>query len=139
MSLAVGLFEAIFFRGFIQGRLQAAFGTGPAVAGAAGLYALYHIGYGMGIGELGFLFALGVVYAIAYQLVENILVLWPLLTPIGGWFATMDAGDVELPWMSILGFADVLGLMALVIWLAYKYQRGRPASRQGPRLGHARH
>jgi uncharacterized protein len=78
------------------------------------------------------------VYAIAYRLVENILVLWPLLTPIGGWFATMDSGDIELPWMSILGFADVLGLMALVIWLAYKYQRGRPASRRGPRLGHVR-
>jgi uncharacterized protein len=53
MSLAVGLFEAIFFRGFIQGRLQAGFGTGPAVAGAAVLYALYHIGYGMGTGSWG--------------------------------------------------------------------------------------
>jgi len=133
MSLAVGLFEAIFFRGFVQGRLEASFGTGPAVVGAAGLYALYHIGYGMGLGELGFLFALGVVYAVAYRLVENILVLWPLLTPIGGWFATMDAGDIELPWASLLGFADVLGLMALVIWLASKHQRRRPDRRQLPR------
>jgi hypothetical protein len=123
MSLAVGLFEAIFFRGFIQGRLEASFGTGPAVVGAAVLYALYHIGYGMGLGELGFLFTLGVVYAVAYRLVENILVLWPLLTPVGGWYATMDAREIELPWASILGFADVLGLMALVIWLAYKHQR----------------
>jgi hypothetical protein len=130
LSLAVGLFEAILFRGFIQGRLQAAFGTGPAVAGAAGLYALYHIGYGMGLGELGFLFALGVVYAVAYRLVENVLVLWPLLTPIGGWFANMDAGGFELPWASILGFADVLGLMALVIWLAYKHQRRQSDSRR---------
>jgi hypothetical protein len=138
MSLAVGLFEAILFRGFIQGRLQAAFGTGPAVAGAAGLYALYHIGYGMGLGELGFLFALGVVYAVAYRLVENVLVLWPLLTPVGGWFATMDAGAIELPWASILGFADVLGLMALVVWLAYKHQRGRPGRRRRPRPAHSR-
>jgi uncharacterized protein len=45
LSLAVGLFEAIFFRGFLQGRLEASFGTGPAVAAAAGLYALYHVGY----------------------------------------------------------------------------------------------
>jgi len=80
MSLAVGLFEAVFFRGFVQGRLQAGFGTGPAVAGASVLYALYHVGYGMGIGELGFLFALGVVHAVAYRLTENVLVLWPLLT-----------------------------------------------------------
>jgi uncharacterized protein len=134
LSLAVGLFEAIFFRGFIQGRLQAAFGTGPAVAGASALYALYHIGYGMGLGELGFLFALGVVYAVAYQLVENILVLWPLLTPMGSWFATMDAGELELPWASILGFADVLGLLVLVIWLAYKHQRRRPDHRRPRRV-----
>jgi uncharacterized protein len=87
----------------------------------------------MGLGELGFLFALGVVYAVAYRLVENVLVLWPLLTPVGGWFATMDAGEIELPWPSILGVADVLGLMALAIWLAYKHQRRRPGRRRPAR------
>jgi membrane protease YdiL (CAAX protease family) len=129
LSLAVGLFEAVFFRGFVQGRLQASFGIGPVVAGAAALYALYHVGYGMGIGELGFLFALGVVYAVAYRLTENVLVLWPLLTPLGGWFANLEAGDIELPWASIAGFADVLGLMALVIWLAHRH--GRELARGG--------
>jgi len=133
LSLAVGLFEAVFFRGFVQGRLEASFGTGPAVVGAAALYALYHIGYGMGIGELGFLFALGVVYAVAYRLTENVLVLWPLLTPMGAWFNNMEAGDIQLPWASILGFVDVLGLMALVIWLAYKHQRRLPGIRRRPR------
>jgi membrane protease YdiL (CAAX protease family) len=123
MSLTVGLFEAVFFRGFVQGRLQASLGTGPAVAGAAGLYALYHLGYGMGAGELAFLFALGVVYAIAYRLVDNILVLWPLLTPLGGWFSNLQDGDIQLPWASIAGFADVLAVMALVIWLAQRRQR----------------
>ena len=47
MAITVGLFEAIFFRGFIQGRLEASFGVAPAVLGAAALYALYHVGYGM--------------------------------------------------------------------------------------------
>jgi membrane protease YdiL (CAAX protease family) len=130
LSLAVGLFEAVFFRGFVQGRLEASFGTGPAVAGAAALYSLYHVGYGMGVGELGFLFALGVVYAVAYRLTENVLVLWPLLIPIGAWFSNMEAGDIQLPWASILGFADVLGLMALVVWLAYRHQRRQPGSRR---------
>jgi uncharacterized protein len=125
LSLAVGLFEAVFFRGFVQGRLEASFGTGPAVAGAAALYSLYHVGYGMGAGELGFLFALGVVYAVAYRLTENVLVLWPLLIPLGAWFSNLEAGDIDLPWASVLGFADVLGLMALVVWLAYRHQRRR--------------
>jgi len=40
MALVVGLFEAIFFRGFVQGRLEASLGLAPGVAAAAVLYAL---------------------------------------------------------------------------------------------------
>ena len=78
LSLTVGVFEAVFFRGFVQGRLEDSFGTAAGVVGAATLYALYHVGYGMGSEEMLFLFGLGVVYAIAYRLVSNIIVLWPL-------------------------------------------------------------
>jgi hypothetical protein len=125
MTLTVGLFEAIFFRGFVQGRLEAAFGTGPAVLGAATLYALYHVGYGMGGDEMVFLFGLGVVYAVAYCLSENVLVLWPLLIPLGSFFAQLEAGDLvgELPWASVAGFADVLVAMAVVVWLALRSER----------------
>lgn len=126
MSLMVGLFEAVFFRGFIQGRLQASFGTVPGVFGAAALYGLYHVGYGMGGGEILFLFGLGVVYAIAFRLVDNLLVLWPLLTPLGAFFNNLQAGDIELPWASIAGFADVLAVMAVVIWLAVRHERRHP-------------
>lgn len=131
LSLTVGLFEAVFFRGFVQGRLEASFGTAGGVAGAAVLYALYHIGYGMAGDEMVFLFGLGVVYAIAYRLVSNVLVLWPLLTPIGAFFNSLESGDIALPWASILGFMDVLGVMAAVIWLAARHQRrhgARPRS-----------
>ena len=87
MALVVGIFESIFFRGFVQGRLVAMFGSGVGVAAAAGLYGLYHVGYGMGLDEMVFLLGLGVVYAIAYQLTDNLLVLWPLLTPLGSFYA----------------------------------------------------
>lgn len=123
MSLTVGLFEAVFFRGFIQGRLEDGFGTAAGVAGAAALYALYHVGYGMSATEIVFLFGLGVLYAIAYRLVNNILVLWPLLTPIGAFFNNLEAGDIELPWASIAGFVDVLAVMAVIIWLAARHER----------------
>ncbi len=33
MALTVGAFESVFFRGFIQGRLEESFGAGPAVFG----------------------------------------------------------------------------------------------------------
>jgi hypothetical protein len=123
MALVVGLFEAIFFRGFIQNRLEAAFGLVPAVAVAAALYGLYHVGYGMGWTEIGFLAGLGVVYAVAFRVAGSILVLWPLLTPLGSLFNQLQAGDIVLPLESILGFADVLALMIVALWLARRYER----------------
>jgi hypothetical protein len=81
------------------------------------------VGYGMPLSEMAFLFGLGVVYAIAYRLVDNILVLWPLLTPVGAFFNNLEAGDIALPWAAIAGFADVLAVMAAVIWLAFRHQR----------------
>lgn len=125
MSLVVGFFEAVFFRGFVQGRLQASFGTVTGIAVAAVLYSLYHVGYGMGADELVFLFGLGVVYAIAYSLVSNVLVLWPLLTPLGAFFNNLEAGDIDLPWASIAGFADVAVVMGVAVLLAYRYDRKR--------------
>ena len=125
MSLVVGLFEAVFFRGFIQGRLEASFGVIPAVGGAAVLYALYHVGYGMEAGEMWFLFGLGVVYAIVYRLTTNLLILWPLLTPLGAFFNNIQAGVIELPWESILGFADVAIVMAVAVWMAHRHIRKR--------------
>lgn len=132
MSLVVGLFEAVFFRGFVQGRLEASFGTVPAVAGAAALYGLYHVGYGMGLSDLWFLLALGVVYAIAYRLTTNVLILWPLLTPMGGFFNNLQSGEIDLPWNSLLGFADVAVVMAAVIWLAHRRERRQPRAEPRP-------
>jgi uncharacterized protein len=54
---------------------------------------------------------------------RNLVVLWPLLTPLGSFYANLEAGDIELPWASIAGFADVLGVMALVGWLTLRHQR----------------
>ncbi len=125
MALTVGLFEAVFFRGFVQTRLEAAFGPVPGAAGAAALYALYHLGYGMGPREMVFLFGLGVVYAAAFAQVRNVLVLWPLLTPIGGFYANLTSGEIHLPWISILGFVDVLAVMIAAVILVALHARRR--------------
>lgn len=125
MSVVVGLFEAVFFRGFLQGRLEASFGIVAGVVGGAALYSAYHVGYGMGASELWFLLGLGIVYAVAYRLVGNILVLWPLLTPLGAFFNNLRAGDIDLPWASIAGFADVGLVIGVVWWLAWRHQRRR--------------
>ena len=123
MSLVVGLFEAVFFRGFVQGRLEASFGPVAGVAGAAVLYAGYHVGYGMGVSEMWFLLGLGVLYAVVYRLTTNVLIVWPLLTPLGAFFNNVDAGDIELPWASLAGFADIAAVMAASLWLARRHIR----------------
>jgi hypothetical protein len=136
MALTVGLFESIFFRGFIQGRLEASFGTAPAVAGAAILYALYHVGYGMGPEEITFLLGLGIVYAVAFRVANSVFVLWPLLIPLGSFYAQLESGELagQLPWAAILGFADVIALMAAAIWLAKRHERklDRPSDEKPP-------
>jgi hypothetical protein len=128
MALVVGVFESVFFRGFVQNRLEEQLGPVWGIGGAATLYGLYHVGYGMGLDEMLFLTGLGVVYAVAFALARSVLVLWPLLTPLGSFFANVEAGDIELPWASIMGFLDVLGLMVLVLWLARRHLARRAAA-----------
>jgi uncharacterized protein len=128
MSLIVGLFEAVFFRGFVQTRLESSFGRVAGVGGAAALYSLYHVGYGMPPNEMIFLFGLGVVYAVAFTIVHHLLVVWPLLTPLGGFFANVRVQSFELPWMSILGFVDVLAVMVIAVIIAIRHERHRTAS-----------
>ena len=123
MSLMVGLFEAVFFRGFIQTRLSASLGPIPGVVAAAALYALYHVGYGMGMREMAFLFGLGLVYGIAYACVNNVLVLWPVLIPIGSFYNNLQSGGIRLPWAAIAGFVDVMGIMFAAIWIAHRRER----------------
>ncbi|HKZ19330.1 MAG TPA: CPBP family intramembrane glutamic endopeptidase [Acidimicrobiia bacterium] len=134
MALMVGLFESIFFRGFVQERLQASLGSAPAVFGAALLYGVYHVGYGMGLEEVIFLSGLGVVYGLAYLAARNILVLWPLLTPLGSLFAQLEGGELvgRLPWAALFGFADVMAVMATAIWLAHRHLRKRERNSRSP-------
>jgi len=83
--------------------------------------------------EMVFLFGLGVVYAVAFGVVRNLLVIWPLLTPMGGFFANVSEGGFELPWASIAGFADVLALMAAAFVLAFRRERRRAREAAGHR------
>ncbi|WP_298588477.1 CPBP family intramembrane glutamic endopeptidase [uncultured Kocuria sp.] len=141
LSLTVGFFEVVFFRGFVQNRLEAGFGSVAGIGAAAILYAAYHVGYGMGASEMLFLFGLGVVYAVAFALVRSVLVLWPLLVPLGSFYNNLQGGEITMPWAAILGFAEVLALMLATVWLAARHERRRqqktptrgPGSRPGRR------
>jgi hypothetical protein len=86
------------------------------------------VGYGMTPQEMIFLFGLGVVYAVAFSIVHQLLVVWPLLTPLGGFFANVRVQSFELPWMSILGFVDVLAVMVIAVIIAIRHERRRTIS-----------
>jgi hypothetical protein len=117
LALAIGFFEAVFWRGWVLLRLEAAFGLIPAMLIGSALYAAYHIGYGMPTSEMVFLFFIGLLYAAAFRLTKNIFILWPVFQPMGQ-LVTLIKDQLSLPVLAALGFLEVLILMIVLVWLA---------------------
>jgi hypothetical protein len=117
MALTVGLFEAIFFRGWLQLRFEKAFGLVPGLVLSAACYSLYHVGYGMEGDEMLFLFGLGLTFGAFFRLTKNVAVLWPLYTPAGGLYTNISEG-LTMPFEATYGFLLTLGLMAGLVTLA---------------------
>jgi membrane protease YdiL (CAAX protease family) len=124
MALAVGIFEAIFFRGWLQLRFEEAFGIVPGLILASLCYSLYHVGYGMTGREMLFLFGLGMTFAAVFRLTKNVFVLWPFYTPVGSLYTNTTEG-LTMPFEATYGFLLTLGLMAILICSAAIGQRRR--------------
>lgn len=122
LSLAIGFFEAIFWRGWVLMRLEESLGALPAILLSSLLYAAYHIGYGMPLSEMTFLFFIGVMYATAFRLTRNIFILWPVFQPMGQ-LVTLIKDGLELPLLASLGFVEVLIGMLVLVWLAGRYAK----------------
>jgi membrane protease YdiL (CAAX protease family) len=118
MALAVGLFEAVFFRGWLQLRFEEAFGLVPGLILAALCYSFYHIGYGMTAGEMLFLFGLGLTFGAFFRLTKNIFVLWPFYTPMGSIYTNLTEG-LSLPFEATYGFLLTIGLMIAILVAAH--------------------
>jgi len=126
LALTVGLFEAIFFRGWLQLRFEDAFGVVPGLVLAALAYSLYHIGYGMEASELVFLFFLGITFGAIFRLTKSIFVLWPLYTPVGGLFTNLRDG-LSMPFEATYGFVLTVALMVGALVLASRLGARRSA------------
>jgi membrane protease YdiL (CAAX protease family) len=122
MALAVGLFEAIFFRGWLQLRFEESFGLLPGLVLGALCYSLYHVGYGMSPQEMLFLFGLGLMFGAVFRLTKNIAILWPFFTPVGGLYTNLSDG-LTLPFEATYGFLLTLGVMAALIVVASTLRR----------------
>jgi membrane protease YdiL (CAAX protease family) len=128
MAITVGLFEAIFFRGWIQLRFESAFGMVPGIILGALSYSIYHIGYGMNSGEMLFLFGLGLVFAVVFRVTTSIFALWPFYTPVGGLYTNISEG-LSLPFEASYGFLLTLGIMVVVIAVAVRMSKELPQVR----------
>ena len=124
MTLAVGLFEAVFFRGWLQLRFEEAFGLVPGLLLGALCYSLYHVGYGMEAQELTMLFFLGITFGAMFRLTKNILVLWPFYTPIGSLFTNLGEG-LTMPFEATYGFILTVALMVALVVVAIRLWRPR--------------
>jgi membrane protease YdiL (CAAX protease family) len=122
MAIAVGLFEAVFFRGWLQMRFEKAFGLVPGLILGAFCYSIYHVGYGMNSEEMLFLFGLGLTFGAFFRLTKNIFILWPFYTPIGSIYTNLSEG-LTLPFEATYGFLITIGLMAGVIIYAALHHR----------------
>jgi membrane protease YdiL (CAAX protease family) len=69
------LFEEIYFRGFIQTKLEKAFGIIPAVLLSGMFFSLYHLGYPKfrSMELLLTMFLVGVLFAIAFRMTNNVI------------------------------------------------------------------
>jgi uncharacterized protein len=120
LTLAIGFFEALFWRGWVLLRLEEAFGTIPAILLGSLLYAAYHIGYGMPAREMVFLFFIGVMFAAVFRLTRNVLILWPLFLPMGQ-LVTLIKDRLTLPFAASVGFFEVLAIMVALVWLSHRF------------------
>jgi uncharacterized protein len=64
----------VFWRAWVMLRLVESFGIVPAVLLGSLMYAAYHIGYGMDISEMVFLFFIGIMFAAVFLITRSVLI-----------------------------------------------------------------
>jgi uncharacterized protein len=125
LALSIGFFEAVFWRGWVLLRLEECFGIIPAILLGSVLYAAYHIGYGMPMSEMVFLFFIGILYAVTFRITRNVFLLWPVFQPMGQ-LVTLIKDGLTLPVLAALGFAEAFAAMLVLAWLAERYHKKHP-------------
>lgn len=124
MAVAVGFYENVFYRGWVQLRMEKSFGILPGILLSAVIYSLYHIGYGMTSSEMFTLFIVGLAYSSIFRLTSNIFILFPFLTPTGALFVQINEG-LRIPFEAAYGFADVIVLCAIAVSVIYRISKGK--------------
>lgn len=73
----------------------------------------------MPMNEIGFLFFIGILFAVVFLLTRNIFILWPVFQPMGQ-LVTLIRDELSLPVLAALGFVEVLVVMFVLVYLAQR-------------------
>jgi membrane protease YdiL (CAAX protease family) len=105
-------------------RLEESFGLLPGLLLGSVLYAAYHIGYGMTLNEMAFLFFIGLMYGACFRLTRSIFILWPVFQP-SGQLVTLIRDGLKLPLLASLGFVEAFVLMIVLVWAVPWFEHRR--------------
>ncbi|WP_082390016.1 CPBP family intramembrane glutamic endopeptidase [Ornatilinea apprima] len=122
LAMFIGFFETVFWRGWVQTRLEAAFGILPSVVLSAALYALHYLAYGASLVDLLSLFLAGLLYSIVFRLTSNVLIIWPVFLPMRILISLINDGrTISMP--AVLGLFGVWLLMLGLVRVAGQYHQ----------------
>lgn len=120
------LWEPFFVFGWLYLRWERAFGWLPAIVLTGLGFMIQHLGSVQLESAAGFgVFA--IMFAIAFSLVRNLAVLWPLFYPVASGIGTLQAGFV-MGWGDAGISAIVLVLQLAIFWWINKKAKSLPAA-----------
>ncbi|MGH3654896.1 hypothetical protein [Glutamicibacter sp.] len=120
------LWEPFFVFGWLYLRWERAFGWLPAIALTGLGFMVQHLGSVPAAAAAGFgVFA--IMFAIAFALVRNLAVLWPLFYPVASGIGTLQAG-FAMGWSDAGISAIVLVLQLMIFWWLAKKAKSLPAA-----------
>ncbi len=104
-----GIFEVVFFYGFLRHYFEVAFGIVPSILLASVFYSLHHIGFEVQMRgnpwakELSKLTAVGVMYAAVYRIAGGALAIYPLFWGVGAGFDVLLTKEGrDFPWRNAM-------------------------------------
>ena len=120
---AIALWEPLFVFGWLQLRFERAFGILPAILLAGLSFMAYHIG-SFPVSGLIVLGVSGMIYAMIFAYVRNLLVLMPLTWAVASTMGTIQGGFI-FDWATVGIYAVVLMVQILILWSLSKNPKSK--------------
>jgi len=121
--LCTGVFEVIFFYGFLRTLFERAFGVIPAILLAAVFYSFHHIGFQP---EFLQLFFVGVMYAAVYRTGNSVLLIFPFFWGVGALYNVLIQSQ-KVSSIMYPGIRSLYLSVFVLLILAYVWKKLKPA------------